>query len=332
MPLELTRDRGGRIEKLPTPSILIRPNSEQTMFEFVHQMVVTLALHGTDYVYAPRRAGELPLEMRNIHPHKVAVVLDDEGNEFYKINQREYLDGEIRAIHWLRLPNQRRSISPLEALRNTIGMSIAMDRFLSQFYGEGATPSSVLETDTALTKEQAELIRQQWEDSHYKHRRPAVLTSGLKWRPILTSAADMEMLGHREALVRDIARAYRIPLHMINGSGGDSQTYQNVESAGINFVRYTLLPWLRRVEDALSEMLPLGQKVRFNTDEFQRADLLTRVRAQQIQISSGTLTPNEARAIENKEPFEGGDKFVMALPVSDVAATADIGTDAEPPQ
>jgi HK97 family phage portal protein len=142
----------------------------------------------------------------------------------------------------------------------------------------------------------------------------------------------MEMLGHREALVRDIARAYRIPLHMINGSGGDSQTYQNVESAGINFVRYTLLPWLRRVEDALSEMLPLGQKVRFNTDEFQRADLLTRVRAQQIQISSGTLTPNEARAIENKEPFEGGDKFVMALPVSDVAATADIGTDAEPPQ
>ena len=332
MPLELTRDRGGRIEKLPTPSILIRPNSEQTMFEFVHQMVVTLALHGTDYVYAPRRAGELPLEMRNIHPHKVAVVLDDEGNEFYKINQREYLDGEIRAIHWLRLPNQRRSISPLEALRNTIGMSIAMDRFLSQFYGEGATPSSVLETDTALTKEQAELIRQQWEDSHYKHRRPAVLTSGLKWRPILTSAADMEMLGHREALVRDIARAYRIPLHMINGSGGDSQTYQNVESAGINFVRYTLLPWLRRVEDALSEMLPLGQKVRFNTDEFQRADLLTRVRAQQIQISSGTLTPNEARAIENKEPFEGGDKFIMALPVSDVAATADIGTDAEPPQ
>jgi len=332
MPLELTRDRGGRIEKLPTPSVLIRPNSEQTMFEFVHQMVVTLALHGTDYVYAPRRAGELPLEMRNIHPHKVAVVLDDEGNEFYKINQREYLDGEIRSIHWLRLPNQRRSISPLEALRNTIGMSIAMDRFLSQFYGEGATPSSVLETDTALTKEQAELIRQQWEDSHYKHRRPAVLTSGLKWRPILTSAADMEMLGHREALVRDIARAYRIPLHMINGSGGDSQTYQNVESAGINFVRYTLLPWLRRVEDALSEMLPLGQKVRFNTDEFQRADLLTRVRAQQIQISSGTLTPNEARAIENKEPFEGGDKFVMALPVSDVAATADIGTDAEPPQ
>jgi HK97 family phage portal protein len=332
MPLELTRDRGGRIEKLPTPSVLARPNNQQTMFEFVHQMVVTLAIHGTDYVYAPRRAGELPLEMRNIHPDKVALVLDDEGNEFYKINGNEYLDGEIRPIYWLRLPNQRRSISPLEALRNTIGMSIAMDRFLSQFYGEGATPSSVLETDTALTKEQAELIRQQWEDSHYKHRRPAVLTSGLKWRPILTSAADMEMLGHREALVRDIARAYRIPLHMINGSGGDSQTYQNVESAGINFVRYTLLPWLRRVEDALSEMLPLGQKVRFNTDEFQRADLLTRVRAQQIQISSGTLTPNEARAIENKEPFEGGDKFVIALPVSDVAATADIGTDAEPPQ
>jgi phage portal protein BeeE len=115
-------------------------------------------------------------------------------------------------------------------------------------------------------------------------------------------------------------------LNLILGSGGDSQTYQNVEQAGINFVRYTLLPWMRRIEDAISEMLPLTQKVRFNADEFMRADLMTRVNAQRVQILSGTLSPNEARQEENREPYEGGDAFVnpSTLPPA--------GTDAVPPE
>jgi HK97 family phage portal protein len=230
-----------------------------------------------------------------------------------------------------------KGISPLEAQRNTIGMGVAMDRFLSQFYGDGATPSSVLETEATITKEQAEILRDTWEESHWKRRRPAVLTGGLKWRPVTTSAADMQMLEHREAIVRDIARVYRIPLNLLAGTGGDTQTYQNVESAGINFVRYTLLPWMRRLEDALSELLPANQYVRFNADEFMRADLTTRVRAQQTQIASGTLTPNEARAQENREPYEGGDEFVMALPGSpmstpnDAGDTPPAGLDPEPP-
>jgi HK97 family phage portal protein len=198
-------------------------------------------------------------------------------------------------------------------MRNTVGMQVAMDRFLAQFFGDGATPSSVLETDKPLTNEQAQIMRETWEDSHYKRRRPAVLSNGLKWRPITTSAADMQMLEHRESVIRDIARVYRVPLHMISGTGGDSQTYQNIESMGTNFVRYTLLPWMRRIEDALSEMLPITQYVRFNADEFMRADLITRVRAQQIQIMSGTLTPNEARADDDREPYDGGDQFVMGI-------------------
>jgi HK97 family phage portal protein len=119
--------------------------------------------------------------------------------------------------------------------------------------------------------------------------------------------------------VRDIARAYRIPLHLIGGVGGNNQTYQNVESAGISFVRYTLLPWMRRLEDVLSEMLPHNVRVRFNADEFMRADLSTRVRAQQAMIMSGTLTPNEARNIENREPYDGGDQFVLGIAGAPIA-------------
>ena len=338
MPLELTRERAGRIEKMPTPSVLLRPNQHQTMFEFVHQLMLTLALHGNAYIYAPHSAGELPSEMVNIHPSKIKkMTVADDGSYRYTIGKEELTSDDIRCIHWLILPGQAKGISPLEALRNTIGMGIAMDRFLAQFYGEGATPSSVLETEQTITQEQAQILRETWEDSHVRKRRPAVLTGGLKWRSVTTSAADMQMLEHREAIVRDISRAYRIPLHLINGTGGDSQTYQNVESSGINFVRYSLLPFMRRIEDAISVILPVTQAVRFNADEFQRADLITRVRAQQVQIMSGTLTPNEARAQENREPYKGGDQFVMALAGAPIAGVEggsqpSLGTDAEPPK
>jgi HK97 family phage portal protein len=338
MPVELVRKRADRLERLPTPSVFEQPNDHQNMFEFVHQTMLTLALHGNAYIYAPRGANGIPVEMRNIHPHAIkGIATTDTGELIYDLGKIEYSSKDIRSIHWAILPNQIRGISPLETMRNTVGMGLAMDRFLAQFYGEGATPSSVLETDQSITPEQAKQIRDNWEEAHYKHRKPAVLQGGLKWRSVTTSAADMQMLEHKESIIRDIARVYRIPLHLILGTGGDSQTYQNIEALGSAFFKYTLLGWVRRLESAFSEMLPYGESVRFNPEEFLRADLGTRVRAQQTQIMAGTMTPNEAREIEHREPYEGGDQFVLGLAGAPVAGIAGgelptLGTDAIPPQ
>jgi HK97 family phage portal protein len=330
MPLELMRDTGGRWERLPTPEVLRRPNDEQLMFDFVHQTVVTLAIHGVDFVYAPTDRVGMPLELRNLNPLSIKHLPNDDGTMLYQIgNNTKELFGRdvIRQIDWLRLPGQWRGISPIDAMRNIIGTDISINRYLAAFYGDGATPSSVLETENQLTPDQAQVLRDTWTDMHYKTRKPAVLSGGLKWRPIAASASDMDTMAHRESIVRDIARAYRIPLHLINGTGGDSQTYQNVESAGINFVRHTLLPYMRRIEGAISEMLPPDLSVRFNADEYLRADLATRVRASQVQISSGMLTPNEARHIEGREPYDGGDNFTF-LPTGVVPP---LGSDKERP-
>jgi HK97 family phage portal protein len=336
MPVELVRKRADRIERLPTPSVFEQPNDRQNMFEFVHQTMLTLALHGNAYIYAPRGADGLPVEMRNIHPRAIRkIAITDTGEMIYDLGKIQYSSKDIRSIHWMILPNQLQGVSPIETLNNTIGMGLSMDRFLAQFYGEGATPSSVLETDGSLTSDQAKQIRDNWVEAHYKHRKPAVLQGGLKWRSITTSAADMQMLEHKESIIRDIARVYRIPLHLIIGSGGDSQTYQNIEALGSAFFKYTLLGWVRRLESAFSEMLPYGESVRFNPEEFLRADLGTRVRAQQAQIMSGTLTPNEAREIENREPYEGGDQFVLGIAGAPIAGVTGgelptLGTDAVP--
>lgn len=336
MPVEVVEERGSRQIVVEKPSLFEKPNEYQTMFEFIHQACVLIATLGGDYIYAPRRDAGLPVELLNFSPRQVSVSMED-GEVIYKIHKQSFNRMDIVPVYWMMLPNHLRPLSPIDAQRNIIGMNLAMDRFLAQFYGEGATPSSVFETDQPMTKDTAEILRETWEDTHWKRRRPAVLANGLKWKSITTSAADMQMLEHRESLVRDIARVYRIPLHLINGTGGDSQTYQNVESAGINFVRHTLLPYMRRLEDALSEFLPVGQRVRFDASELLRGDLMTRVRAQQVQIMSGTLTPNEARAIENREPYDGGDQFVLGVAGAPMAGIEGgdlptLGTDKEPPQ
>lgn len=337
MPIEVIRTRKGKIENIATPSVLIKPNDKQTMFDFIHQTMLTLTIHGNAYIYAPSGANGFPVEMRNIHPNAIKNITDtDTGETFYQIGKEQFSSKDIIPIHWMILPNQRKGLSPLESMRNTIGMGLAMDRFLAQFYGEGATPSSVLETDQSITPEQARQIRDNWEESHYKHRKPAVLQGGLKWRSVTTSAADMQMLEHKESIIRDIARVYRIPLHLIIGTGGDSQTYQNLEALGSAFYKYTLLGWVRRLEESISSRLPIDTKIRFNADEFLRADLTTRVKAQQTQIMSGTLTPNEAREIENYEPYEGGDQFVMGLAGTAIAGIEGgelpvLGIDPKPP-
>lgn len=340
MPLDLHREVGVRYERLPKPLVLRRPNAEQSMFDFVHQFIATLAIHGTCFVYAPREGGQV-VELRNIHPDRVSIQIDTDensntyGERIYKINgSNEVFTSEtLKQVDWLRFPNQVRGISPIDSLRQAIGTNIAIDRFLAQFYGDGATPSSVLETDNNLSPESAEVLRQTWVDTLYKNRKPAVLTGGLKWRSVTVSASDMDTINYREAIVRDISRAYRIPLHMINGTGGDNQTYQNIESAGINFLRHTLLPWCKRLEDLISDLLPKPQYVRFDVNEFARADQLTRVRAQQTMIMSGTLTPNEARQIEGREPYEGGDQFILGIAGAPVAGVEGgdlptLGTDA----
>jgi HK97 family phage portal protein len=340
MPLDLYREVGNRYERLPKPLVLVRPNAEQSMFDFVHQFIATLAVHGTCFVYAPRSGGQV-VELRNIHPDRVTIKIDMDtnssayGERTYMISgSNEVFTSEtLKQVDWLRFPNQVRGLSPIDSLRQAIGTNIAIDRFLAQFYGDGATPSSVLETDSNLSAESAEILRQTWVDTLYKNRKPAVLTGGLKWRSVTVSASDMDTINYREAIVRDISRAYRIPLHMINGTGGDNQTYQNIESAGINFLRHTLLPWCKRLEDLISDLLPRPQYVRFDVNEFARADQLTRVRAQQTMIMSGTLTPNEARQIEGREPYDGGDQFILGIAGAPIAGVEGgqlptLGTDA----
>jgi HK97 family phage portal protein len=253
---------------------------------------------------------------------------DQTGRSYLHLGNE--MDAEnILHIRTFTPPQSLVGVSPLIQSRNLVGLSLAMDRHLSQFYAEGGTPSGVLSTDQKLTLDQARVVQGTWEATHRRHRRPAVLSDGLKFQTITTSAADAQMIQSREQLIRDIARIYRIPSHLI-GATGDNQTYQNVEQASLNFLIFTITPWIRRLEIALSKILGPDMDVVFDFSSLLRSDAMTRARVNSVNIMYGVMSPNEARQTVGLEPYDGGDSFRQALPGALVGDGEPLGEDTDP--
>jgi len=333
MPLRAYRiDKNGQRIMVPLPDVLADPDPESNTYELIHQMMAAMALHGNSYIKIDRDRNGNMIGLVPLHPYQMQVLPtgDMTGRRYLHLGN-EMNREDILHQRWFTPPQSLVGISPLNQTRNIIGLSLAMDRHLAQFYGEGATPSSILETDQKLNLEQARVIQATWESTHRRHRKPAVLSDGLKWRPITTSAADAEMIKTREQIIRDIARIFRVPSHLI-GATGDNQTYQNVEQASLNFLTHTIAPWIRRIEISISKILDPGVDVAFDTSTLLRVDALTRARVNMINVSMGARTPNEVRQIEGMEPFEGGDSFNQALAGNVTAGgmNPSLGEDADP--
>jgi HK97 family phage portal protein len=333
MPLRCYIQEDGYRKVVSLPEILKNPDpvSGTNEFEFIHQVIVSMALHGNAYIHIDRDRRGVPIGLVPLHPYQMQVLPtgDAAGRQYLHLGNE--MDSEnIMHLRWFTPPQSLVGISPLIQSRNLVGLSLAMDRHLAQFYAEGGTPSGVLETSQKLTIDQARTIQGTWEATHRRHRRPAVLADGLTFKPITTSAADQQMIQTREQLVRDIARVYRIPSNLM-GVSGDGMTYQNVEQSSINFLTHTVTPWLRRLEIGFSRVLDPGTDVLFDVSSILRTDSMTRARVNAVGIMHGVLTPNEARQSVGLEPYEGGDAFHQALPGA-VTAGGDLpplGVDAD---
>ena len=333
MPLRAyTIGKDGQRIMRPLPDVLADPDPESNTYELIHQMMASLALHGNAYIKIDRdRSGNM-IGLVPLHPYQMQVLPtgDMTGRRYLHLGN-EMAREDMLHLRWFTPPQSLVGISPLNQSRNLVGLAIAMDRHLAQFYGEGATPSSILMTDQKLTLDQARIIQGTWEATHKRHRRPAVLSDGLKWQPITTSAADQQMIQTREQIIRDIARIFRVPSHLI-GAMGDNQTYQNVEQASLNFLTHTIAPWIRRLETAISLILDPNDDVAFDTSTLLRTDALTRARVNELNIKMGARSPNEVRQIEGMEPYVGGNVFNQAIQGSLTAGgdLPSLGVDADP--
>jgi HK97 family phage portal protein len=191
-------------------------------------------------------------------------------------------------------------------------LSAALDEFASRFFGQGSQTTGVIEVPGGLTREQAKDLVDSFEEGHKglaRSHRPGVLFGGAKFNKTGVDPNEAQMLESRKMQVEEIARAFRVPLHMLSTAIPGAMSYASVEQNAIQFATYTIRPYLSRIENTYSSLLPTGVFIRFNMDGILRGDIQTRFSAYSTGTQAGFLSVNDIHRLEDMSPVEGGDVY-----------------------
>ncbi len=137
-------------------------------------------------------------------------------------------------------------------------------------------------------------------------REPLVLGNGTTWQQIAVSLVDAAWIDSQRFTIGDVARIYGVPPEMVAGEAGGSLTYANVEGRALDYLKFSVNPWLVRLETALGQLLPRGRSVKFNADALLRTTTKERYDAYKVGLDAGFLTLDEVRDLEDRPPLPGG--------------------------
>jgi len=302
-----------------------QPNDWQTSFEFREMMQGHLTLRGNAYAQikpGPRGAvdGLAPL-----HPDRMQVFRLDSGRIGYLYRDRqgvEYRLTQDEVFHLRAMSlNDCVGMSVIAASHNAIELAQNLDEHGIKFFRNAARPSGILRfpaEHAPLTEEQRVKLKASWRGAHTGADlfKTAILEGGVEWQQLGLSNEDSQWLESKRKSVTEIAMMFRVPPHMIGSAIEHGHTYANVEQSDLAFTKYTMLPWLRRWEQAIGRDLiaqPAGAAERlyakFAVEGLLRADTATRANYYQTMLRNRVYTRNEVRALEDMNPVVGGDEF-----------------------
>jgi len=289
----------------PQPNILVRPVATETRIETISSMVASLLIHG-NYIAilgAPGANG-YPDSFFPVNPEKVNVRRED-GTIVYRINNVDYDSSEIMHIKAFSLPGELVGYGILAAQRQAIGGAIATQTYAQRYFNGGAIPPAYLESDNPdLTQEEADQMKAVWLQSYGGiNMTPPVFNSSTRVKTLAANARESQLVESRQYSLTEIANMIGLPAYYL-GAPNSSRTYSNVSEENLQLVRWSLLPWISRIEQKLTDYIPRGQVVKFNVDALLRPDTKTRYEAHAIAIDKGFLTVNEVREFENREPLD----------------------------
>ena len=305
------------------------PNPEMTSFVFRETLMTHLLLWGNAYAQIIRNGKGEVIALYPLMPNRMTVNRDSNGMLYYQyqksnddaptmegssviLSQSEVLHVPVLGFDGLV------GYSPIAMAKNAIGLSIAAEEYGAKFYANGAAPSGVLEHPGVL-KDPAK-VRDSWNaafgGSSNSHK-VAVLEEGLKYTPISISPNEAQFLETRKFQIDEIARIFRVPPHMVGDL--EKSSFSNIEQQSLEFVKYTLDPWVVRWEQSLSRaLLSEDEKksyfFKFNVDGLLRGSYHERMQGYSIGIQNGFMCPNDVRELENLDmiPDEmGGNKFMV---------------------
>lgn len=306
------------------------PNPEMTSFIFRETLMSHLLIWGNAYAQIIRDGLGRVVCLYPLRPDKMQVARDAGGTIFYLYtktsdenpNVKPYGQVPLKKEEVLHIPglgfDGLVGYSPIAMARNAVGMTMACEEYGASFFANGASPSGVLEHPGVL--KDPSKVRDSWNavyrGSNNAHK-VAVLEEGMKYQQIGIPPEEAQFLETRKFQLDEIARLYRIPPHMIGDL--DKSSFNNIEQQSMEFVKYTLDPWVVRWEQAMQRSLLLPEEkkryfLRFNVNGLMRGDYESRMTGYSIGRQNGWLSANDIREMEDMNPVpaeEGGDLYLV---------------------
>lgn len=222
-------------------------------------------------------------------------------------------------------------LSPIGLARQAIGLAIATEEFGARFFGNGAQPGIVITHPGQLGDEAYKHLKTSWNEAHQgldNSHRAAILEEGMGVEKIGIPPEDAQFLETRKFQVVDIARIYRIPPHLVGSM--DAATFGNIEQQSLEFVTYTMMPWLTRWEQEIARSIFLPAEranyfAEFMVDGLLRGDIASRYAAYATGRQWGWFSVNDIRALENMNPIDGGDAYLEPMNMVEVGAQKPAG-------
>jgi len=308
------------------------PNPEMTSFVFRETLMGHLLLWGNAYAQVIRDGRGKVMALYPLMPDKMTVHRS-EGGELYYSYSKEGKEHILRSFEVLHIPglgfDGLLGHSPIAMAKNAIGMAIATEEYGANFFNNGANPGGVLEHPGIL--KDPERVRKSWNSVYAgsgNAHKVAVLEEGMSFKPIGIPPEQAQFLQTRKFQLNEIARIFRVPPHMIGDL--EKSSFSNIEQQSLEFVKYTLTPWLSRWEMAMKKSLlsPSEKKdyfIKHNVEGLLRGDYKTRMEGYSIGIQNGFLSPNDVRELEDLNTIEHGDVYAVngnMLKLEDIGAYA----------
>ena len=310
--------RRGAFERLPVPDWIgdpqmLRPDariidpatlweSRLSSVEFWGQWICAALWFGDGYVYVPvRDASGAPVPpLWQLHPDHVAI---DDG--VYLVNGEPMPPGSILHLRGMLPYWTQHGHGVITNCGGELGLAATVGSYAAGVFQSGVPAGYLKSTQPNMDAKGAATLKAAWLAQHGGSKRSiAVLNATTEFTPISISPVDAQLASAREWSLRDVAMAFGIPAYML-GVPGDSSTYANVESRMTELVRFSLMPWIRRIENELEAQLARGTTVVVDTDGLLRADTSTRFKGYADALAAGWMTVDEVRALEDMPPIGG---------------------------
>lgn len=321
------------------------PNKEMSSFIFRETLMTHLLLWGNAYAQIIRNGKGGVVALYPLMPNKMQVDRDENGELCYIYTRSSDEAKTMEGVTVYLTPRDVLHIpglgfdglvgySPIAMAKNAIGLAIATEEYGAKFFANGAAPSGVLEHPGTI--KDPSRLRENWNSTFggsANSGKVAVLEEGMKYTPISISPEQAQFLETRKFQIDEIARIFRVPPHMVGDL--EKSSFSNIEQQSLEFVKYTLDPWVIRWEQSLSRALLNEDEKRkyffkFNLEGLLRGDYESRMSGYAVARQNGWMSANDIRELENMDKIpaeDGGDLYLIngnMLPLNKAGAYANI--------